>query len=334
MYNLSLLDKSPVAEGDSPSIALSNTIQIATLAEKLGYERIWVAEHPGSNELACSAPEIIISWILANTSRIQVGSGGVMLQHYAPYKVAEVFNVLSSLAPGRVDLGVGKTPGGLPYSTAALQAYRSSKPDFEQQLSELSALLDQGHGHVSERSSPYAGPKPDQGPRRYVLSASPQSASLAASHGWDFVFAGHLNGDAENMRTSLATFREQSGGRSAILGLAALVSDTQAKAAELASQLKVFVVKLKNGTTQLVGSPERGAEFARQSGTTEYTLEERRPTLLHGTAETVHQELAYLAREHHINEFMIDTPAVGHALRQRSIELLADSRPRPASQQY
>lgn len=323
MYTLSILDKSPIEENGRPATALQNTLQLAAAADQLRYNRFWVAEHHGSNELACSAPEIIISWILANTSQIRVGSGGVMLQHYAPYKVAEIFNTISSLAPDRVDLGVGKTPGGLPFSTAALQAYRAAKPEFEEQLAELSSLLDQTHGHVSERGTPYAGPKPEQPASRFVLGASTQSARLAALHGWGFVFAGHLNGDPENMRASLEAYREHSGGRTAILALAALAAETSSEATSLVSQLKVFIIKLGNGVTQLVGSPERAKEFARQSGTTEYTLEERKPTLLHGTAASVHEELASLTQSLGVQEFMIDTPAVGHPRRLRSIELLA-----------
>lgn len=113
-YSLSILDKSPIAEGASAHDALSFTIRLAKRAEALGYQRYWVAEHHGASELASSAPEILVSHLFAHTSRIRVGSGGVMLQHYSPYKVAESFRTLASLAPGRVDLGVGKAPGGLP----------------------------------------------------------------------------------------------------------------------------------------------------------------------------------------------------------------------------
>lgn len=125
MYNLSLLDKSPITDGQTAAGALSATINLAKRAEALGYKRFWVAEHHGSTELASSAPEVLVSWILAKTSSIRVGSGGVMLQHYSPFKVAEAFNLLSSLAPGRVDLGIGKAPGGLPKATVALQVYRA-----------------------------------------------------------------------------------------------------------------------------------------------------------------------------------------------------------------
>lgn len=160
MYTLSLLDKSPVSTGEDAASAFRDTINLAKRAEELGYRRFWVAEHHNSPELAGSAPEALVAWILAKTSRIRVGSGGVMLQHYSPYKVAEVFNVLSSLAPGRVDLGIGKTPGGLPLATSALQqAYDPArKPDFEAAFGELTTFLSgaapQDHAQAGLQATP------------------------------------------------------------------------------------------------------------------------------------------------------------------------------------
>lgn len=119
-YALSLLDKSPLAKGESATDALQRTVALAQLAERLDYRRFWVAEHHNVPELASSSPEVLIAFLLAHTSRIRIGSAGVMIQHYSPYKVAENFHLLASLAPGRVDLCVGKAPGGLPLSTRAL----------------------------------------------------------------------------------------------------------------------------------------------------------------------------------------------------------------------
>lgn len=107
-YRLSILDKSPIGEGETAATALSRTLRLAQLAEEWGYHRFWIAEHHNTAQLASPSPELVIAWILGQTQHIRVGSGGVMLQHYSPYKVAENFNLLASLAPGRVDLGVGK----------------------------------------------------------------------------------------------------------------------------------------------------------------------------------------------------------------------------------
>ncbi len=121
-YQLSLLDKSPIAKGETAFDALKRTLSLAQAAERLGFHRFWVAEHHDTADLASSAPELVISWLLAGTKRIRVGSGGVMLQHYSPYKVAENFNTLSALGGGRVDLGIGKAPGGLSGSRLSVSA--------------------------------------------------------------------------------------------------------------------------------------------------------------------------------------------------------------------
>ncbi len=120
-YRISILDKSPLAAGATAAQALTRTLTLAQQAEAWGYHRFWIAEHHNTDQLASPSPEVVIAWILGQTRQIRVGSGGVMLQHYSPYKVAENFNLLASIAPGRVDLGVGKAPGGLPLSTRALQ---------------------------------------------------------------------------------------------------------------------------------------------------------------------------------------------------------------------
>ncbi|MCJ9669379.1 MULTISPECIES: MsnO8 family LLM class oxidoreductase [unclassified Neorhizobium] len=323
MYALSLLDKSPISSGESAISALSNTVNLAKRAEELGYRRFWVAEHHGGTELASSAPEVLVSWILANTSSIRVGSGGVMLQHYSPFKVAEVFNLLSSLAPGRVDLGVGKTPGGLPKATAALQAYRAAKPDFVEQLSDLTAFLDNSAMAKVGEALAFSGPRPPVTADRFLLGASPDSARLAAAHGWNFVFAGHLNGDPGNLQLSLDTFRKQSGGKSAILALAAYASENAAHAAVQISELKIFKVFLDNGQSVSLGRRDQAEEFARQAGAKEYRIEERKPSVLHGTPESIHEELARLSKAHGIEEFILEPPAVSADERLASIELLA-----------
>ena len=142
-YQLSLLDKSPVAEGETPAQALARTLLLAQKAEEWGFHRFWLAEHHNTQALASPSPEVLIAWILAHTRPPRVGSGGVMLQHYRPYKVAENLNLLASLAPGRVDLGVGKAPGGLPLSTRALQhgINAEAKGDFSSQLRALEGWL-------------------------------------------------------------------------------------------------------------------------------------------------------------------------------------------------
>src|SRR5438477_2513304 len=140
---LSVLDQSPIPEGSSGADAIRNTLDLALLADELGYHRYWVAEHHGGPMLASASPEALIGPIASNTTGIRVGSGGVMLPHYSPLKVAETFSVLAALYPGRIDLGIGRAPGTDPLTMFALQRDRrqAAPDDFPQQLAELLALL-------------------------------------------------------------------------------------------------------------------------------------------------------------------------------------------------
>ncbi len=142
-YRISIPDKSPLAAGETAAQALARTLTLAQHAEARGYHRFWVAEHHNTDQLASPSPELVIARLLGHTRRIRLGSGGVMLQHYSPYKVAENFNLLAALAPGRIDLGVGKAPGGLPLSTRALQQglHQEEKGTFADQLAQLDNWL-------------------------------------------------------------------------------------------------------------------------------------------------------------------------------------------------
>ncbi|WP_227511300.1 MsnO8 family LLM class oxidoreductase, partial [Klebsiella aerogenes] len=180
-YRISILDKSPLAPGETAAQALARTLTLAQQAERWGYHRFWIAEHHNAEQLASPSPELLIAWILGQTRQIRVGSGGVMLQHYSPYKVAENFNLLASLAPGRVDLGVGKAPGGLPLATRALQQgiHQHEKGSFAEQLTQLDnwLTLTENQGEESLRATPIPPRRADG----FLLGASVDSARLAAS---------------------------------------------------------------------------------------------------------------------------------------------------------
>jgi luciferase family oxidoreductase group 1 len=316
-YHLSLLDKSPVQPGEPASAALSRTVALAKAAERLGYHRFWLAEHHGMKVLASSVPEILIAYILSQTSSIRVGSGGVMLQHYAPYKVAETFNMLSALAPGRVDLGVGKSPGGFPYSTKALQSGRDAAhaDDFRGLLGELD-------GYVTGSPGALAAPLPPIAPDRFLLGASVESAILAGELGWRFVFAGQFNGDPELIARAFAAYADLTD-LSPLLAVGAFVAPTQTLAEEKVSSLRVFKVRLPGRPSVNLGSPEQAAEYARQAGADDYEVSETQPKILAGTPDHVRRELDRLHERFGVGEFIIDTPVAGEADRFRSIELLA-----------
>lgn len=323
-YSLSILDKSPIADGTSAYDALRFTVQLAQRAEALGYKRYWIAEHHGAPGLASSAPEIVVSHLLAHTSRIRVGSGGVMLQHYSPFKVAESFRVLASLAPGRVDLGVGKAPGGLPLTTRALQWFhdKAKKLDFAHQLAELDAFLKSGVAEDHPLAGAIALPTPPQAPEGVLLGASPESAALAAQHGWQFCYAGHFNRDEANLERSIDVYRNATG-RTPLLALYAFAAESKAEAERQVPALRIFKLQLATGQSVNLPSPEAAAEFARQTGVTDYRVDELHPHLLTGTADDVRQELDALHERFGIEEFVIDTPVADYTLRLASIEALA-----------
>lgn len=322
-YSLSLLDKSPIAPGASAADALRFTVALAQRAEQLGYRRFWVAEHHGATGFASSAPEIVVAHLLAHTSRIRVGSGGVMLQHYSPFKVAETFKLLAALAPGRVDLGVGKAPGGLPLTTRALQWFhdKATKPDFAAQLAALDAFLNWGVAEDHPLAGALALPVPPQAPETVLLGGSPDSAALAARQGWRFCYAGHFNGDDANLERSLDAYRE-AGGAAPLVALYAVAAPSRDEAEALIGPLRIFKLRLASGQSFNLGSAQAAAEFARQSGATDYRIDELRPTVLADTPERVHRALDALSRRLGVDEFVIDSPVADHAARLASVELL------------
>ena len=329
-YRLGLLDKSVLIPGEAAEDALARTVAFAQRAEALGYHRFWLAEHHGLPGLASSAPELLSAFILARTTRIRVGAGGVLLQHYSPYKVAEGFHLLSALAPGRVDLGIGKAPGGFPVSTKALGGGRAPT-DFAEELALLESFLSDGPPEGHALHGAVANPKPAIVPERFLLGASPESALLAARHGWAFVYAGHLNGDRKLMTEALDAYKQACRGRPPILALAVLAARTSAEAERHVADLRIIRVELSTGQSVNLGTQEQAAEFARQSGAASYRTEERRPSVLAGTSAQVRRELEELSRQYGIREFILDTPVAGAAERFAAIELLAAEAPAAAA---
>src|SRR3954453_18750861 len=196
MLRLSVLDQSPISEGSTGPEAIHNTLDLARLTDELGYHRYWLAEHPGTPMLACASPEALIGPAALQTSRIRVGSGGVMLPHYSPVKVAETFSILAALAPDRIDLGLGRAPGTDQITALALQ--RDPLPpapdDFPQQLGELLALLEDRMppDHPFARLASILPGLPER-PVPWLLGSSPQSGIWAAELGLPYSFADFIN---------------------------------------------------------------------------------------------------------------------------------------------
>lgn len=327
-YLISVLDKSPIAEGSTPEQALRASVRLAQQAERLGYHRYWFAEHHAAPQLAGPAPEVLAAWVLAQTRRIRIGTGGVMLRHYAPYKVAEVFNLLASLAPGRVDLGVGKAPGGLPASTAALAAGRPPVGEFERQLRDLEGFISQSLPADHPHAAAQACPTPQLQPERFLLGASPQSAQLAAELGWRFVYAAHFDGDPTNIQRAFDAYRAVSS-HAPLLAVVAFAAPTAEIAACQVGALRLYKLHLGPGQTVNLPTPEAAADYARQVGVTDYRIEETRPSVLSGDAAYVRSQLDLLHQRFGVDEFVIDAPVADLDARLTSLELLAPT-PRAA----
>ncbi len=193
---LSVVDQSPVPAGATPADALRNTIDLARLADQLGYERYWIAEHHATPGFASPAPEVLLARVGVETAGIRIGSGGVLLPHYSPLKVAETFRVLHALYPGRIDLGIGRAPGSSPLEAYALRRDRDRRTlvdDFPEQLVELLAFL----RHAFAQDHPFGQIKvsPDMpgGPEVWLLGSSMWSATAAAQLGLPYAFAHFIN---------------------------------------------------------------------------------------------------------------------------------------------
>ena len=324
---LSVLDQSPISEGSTGADALRNSIDLARLADDLGYDRYWVAEHHGTPMLASASPEILISEIAASTARIRVGSGGVMLPHYSPLKVAETFSILSGLHPGRIDLGLGRAPGTDPLTMFALQRDRrqAAPDDFPEQLAELLGYLedDLPSDHPFRRLALLPG-RPEL-PDVWLLGSSAQSAIWAAELGLPYSFADFINPDgAELARAYRERFtpsrrREEP---EVSVAVAAICAETDEDAERVASSAQMAFALMRQGRLIAVPTVERALRF----------LAENPPPVgrrwIVGSPERVRAGLEDVAAEYGADEVMVVTITHDHRARRRSYELISEAVPR------
>ncbi|PYE48275.1 LLM class flavin-dependent oxidoreductase [Paenibacillus barcinonensis] len=323
-----ILDQTPIYEGETPVDAFRHTIELARRAEQLGFYRFWVSEHHDGQHVAGSSPEVLISHLLAHTERIRLGSGGVMLQHYSPYKVAENFNVLAALGPGRIDLGIGRAPGGLPRSTQALQQGIQESASLQEKIVQVKRYI---HNEpLADATHPLAGlsasPVSANPAELYVLGASVDSANMAAELGLPYVFSLFINSNTEIALEAVRVYRERfdrSRGLEpyAALAISLIVAESEEEAEELASEHKLVKIHLESGKVLTVGSVEQAEEFGRQSNEA-YRVEMLEPSVIRGTKATAGQALLELQQEFAIEEMIVTTATRDFSKRIRSFELL------------
>ncbi|HLW70833.1 MAG TPA: LLM class flavin-dependent oxidoreductase [Candidatus Binataceae bacterium] len=336
---LSVIDQSPVPEGCTPADALHNTIELARLADRLGYARYWIAEHHAIPALASPAPEILIARVAAETSTIRVGSGGVMLPHYSPFKVVENFRLLHALYPNRIDLGIGRAPGGTPLDSFALWRDRAHYPppdDFGQQMVELIAFLNHDFPPKHPFSQIKVSPEMPGGPEVWLLGSSMWSASAAAQLGLPYAFAhfiepGPVQAAISHYRANFAAAKSGLRAPHAILALGVVCAETDAEAQRLLASARLFRRRIRQGDVRPIPTV---AEALRELGPDAAPIAHEQtgeyPRYVVGAPERVRDQLTLMADELRVDELMVVTIVHDHQARLRSYELLAQAFALPA----
>ncbi|MFK0262916.1 LLM class flavin-dependent oxidoreductase [Streptomyces angustmyceticus] len=338
---LSVLDLVTVGAGHTASDAVRTAVGIARTAERRGFHRYWVAEHHSMPGVASSSPAVLLAHLAAHTERIRLGSGGVMLPNHAPLVIAEQFGTLEAMAPGRVDLGLGRAPGTDGATAAALrrtERLHEGADEFPQQLAELTRFLDDSFPDGHPYAKIHAVPGPVQAtspggvqsrhrPPLWLLGSSGFSARLAGSLGLPFAFAHHFS--AANTVPALdlyrASFRPSPvlSEPYALIGVAALAADDEREARRQVMTGALSMLRLRTGRPGLVPSPEE-AEAYRFGELERDFVDSWLGNVVHGTPDAVRQGLDDLAKRTGADELMITANAHGGAARLRSYELIAD----------
>ncbi len=332
-FPLSVLDLSPISAGIGGAQALRNTLDLAQLIDRLGYTRYWLAEHHNIPSVASTAPEVMIAHVANVTTRMRVGSGGVMLPNHAPLHVAEIFRVLESLHPGRIDLGVGRAPGSDQLTALALRRSDSSRrfnpSDLGAQIEEMRGFAGGGFPKGNPFSEVEALPEDVALPPVWILGSSDYGARLAAELGLGFAFAHHFSPAMTEVATRL--YREKfqrstSSGlarRHLILTVSVLCADTDAAADRLAASLELAGMRRANGEYAPIPSPEEALAYPYSPWERQQALSYRSQHII-GTPPVVKQEIETLAAATGADEIMVTTTTHAHAARRRSYELLAE----------
>jgi len=339
---LSVLDQSPIRKDGSAEAAIAETIALAKATDALGYHRYWLAEHHNSNSFAGSCPEILIGRVAQETKRIRVGSGGVMLTHYSPLKVAEQFRMLELLSPGRIDLGIGRAPGSDQLTARALQAGPEGFgiDAFPSQVYLLRQFLEDARGRKSfpddhPYRSVHAMPRGAGMPEIWMLGSGLHSAVYAGELGLPFSHAYFISpeGSEEACTEYRARFKpsDECPAPRISLGVAALAAESEEEAKRLAASRNLWVVRLYTGRPIPFPSPEEALAYP-------YNEQERallkgiERRAIVGSVDAVRDRLRELALAHGADELVIVTITYDYASRLKSYELLAGAfglEPRP-----
>jgi luciferase family oxidoreductase group 1 len=328
---LSILDQSTVASGRTPPEAIRETLALAQLADGWGYRRYWLAEHHNSASHAGTAPEVLMAAIAATTSRIRIGSAGVMLPHYSALKVAEQFKVLEAIAPGRIDLGVGRAPGSDGRTAFALNPNANEAADrFPQQVQELLGWLGEGLPVNHPFARVTAQPEGPTRPEVWVLGSSDFGAQLAGLLGLPYCFA-HFITDGRGSEEAMALYREtfratpgRLGAPHGAVAVFAITAGTEAEALRLYKSRELWRLSRDRGIFPPLPSVAE-AEAHDYSPEERARLERARERAIVGAPEQVLAKLNAVAAAHGVQEVAVLTPCHDPAARQASFRLLAEA---------
>lgn len=324
MIKLNVLDQSPVIEGISPKDAVKQTVELAKLAEELGYYRYWVAEHHNSRSFASASPEILISYIANQTKTIRVGSGGVLISHYSPLKIAEQFNMLQCLYPGRIDLGIGRAPGGDMNITKAL---RTSREDAFLKTDEL--LNNLKHSSENKKNGVVAVPSEVGLPELWILGTSPDSAMYAANKGLPYCFGSFINDEymLQCFQSYYQNFKPSLFLKKPYLNVAlfSISGETGEDAQRMAKCIEYWLSQTFLKGKNIPFPNEETAVKYNFSMEERMLIEYRRKSAVIGDAETVSEKLKDLGKKYAIHELTIVTITSNFEDRKKSYRLLSES---------
>jgi luciferase family oxidoreductase group 1 len=325
---LSVLDQSPAAKGRTQDVAIRESLALARLADDLGYHRYWVSEHHNSGSIVGTAPEILMAAVAATTRRIRIGSAGVMLPHYSALKVAEQFRVLEAIAPGRIDLGVGRAPGSDRLTAFALNPHANAADEFPRQVHELQSWV---AGMPLPDDHPFHGiaaqPQGPTSPEIWILGSSDYGARLAAHFGLPYAFA-YFFSDGQGVEEALALYRRSYRPSArypapiATICVWALAADTEAEARRLLTTREYWRMGFERGLREPLVSPEEAAAHPYDPAE-RVRIDELRRKAFVGTAEQVAASLTALAQRLELDELVVNTWTFEPVARCRSYELLA-----------
>ncbi len=326
----SVLDQSPSSAGSAQEVAIRESIALAQHCDALGYERYWVSEHHNSASIVGTAPEILIAAVAATTRRIRVGSAGVMLPHYSALKVAEQFRVLEAIAPGRIDLGVGRAPGSDGLTAHALNPHSHGAEEFPRQVQELQHWvsgieLPAGHPYRSIM----ALPKGSSSPQLWILGSSDYGAQLAAHFGLPYAYA-YFFTEGAGVEEALSLYRrnyrptERYPRPQATICVWALAADTESQARHLLKTREYWRAGFEKGLRLPLESPEQAAAYP-YSDAERVMIDKLRAKALVGDAAQVADKLNALARKLELDEIVINTWTFDAAARRHSYQLLAEA---------